>query len=183
MNVVSIGGGVAPGRYALHSRFDHAVNLADGEHLVAVVDGVIGCGPLGLLHIAKARMLGAGEIIAVDLLPGRLEVALTLGATRTVCNRDMSQGELAAELLELTEGGGDVVVEAAGVPDVVPTVFDATRPGGLSVMVGNFSDLGAVGIAPNRHLVSRGIRVIGVSGQEASGYLSGMRQMARDAAE
>jgi threonine dehydrogenase-like Zn-dependent dehydrogenase len=75
-----------------------------------------------------------------------------------------------------------VVVETAGVPEVVPTVLDATRPGGLSVMVGNFSDLGAVEIAPNRHLVSKGIRVIGVSGQEASGYLPGMRQMARDAA-
>ncbi len=143
---------------------------------------VIGCGPLGLLHIVKARMLGAGEIIAVDLLPGRLEVALTLGATKTVCNRAMSQEGLAAELLELTDGGGDVVVETAGVPEVVPTVFDATRPGGLSVIVGNFSDLGPVEIAPNRHLVSKGIRVIGVSGQEAPGYLPGMRQMARDAA-
>ena len=57
------------------------------------------------------------------------------------------------------------------------------RPGGLTVIVGNFSDLGPVEIHPNRHLVSKGIRVIGVSGQEASGYLPGMRQMARDAAK
>ncbi len=42
--------------------------------------------------------------------------------------------------------------------------------------------MGPVEIVPNRHLVSKGIRVIGVSGQEAPGYLPGMRQMARDAA-
>jgi hypothetical protein len=64
MNVVSIGGGVAPGRYALHSRFDHAVNLADGEHLVAVVDGVIGCGPLNL--VVSGIDLGRVQTLDVD---------------------------------------------------------------------------------------------------------------------
>ena len=49
MKVVSIGGGIEPGHYALHSRFEHAVNLADGEHLVTVVDPAVGSGPLHLV--------------------------------------------------------------------------------------------------------------------------------------
>jgi L-iditol 2-dehydrogenase len=142
---------------------------------------VIGCGPLGLLHIVKARMLGAGDIIGVDLLQGRLDAAMTLGATKTVCDLDMSDEDLVGRLLEMTDGGADVVVETAGVPEVIPPVLDVTRPGGVAVIVGNFSDLGPVEITPNRHLVSKGIRLIGVSGQEAPGYLPGMRLMAKDA--
>ena len=42
---------------------------------------VIGSGPLGLLHVAKADMMGAGQIIATDLVrtgwPGRDVAALT----------------------------------------------------------------------------------------------------------
>ena len=75
--------------------------------------------------------------------------------------------------------GADVVVECAGVPAAVPESLDLLRPGGTYIEVGNFSDLGMVEISPNRHLCSKGIRMIGIPGQEAGAYGPGMRQMAR----
>ena len=41
---------------------------------------VLGMGPLGLCHVIKARLSGAGTIIATDRLRGRLEMAGTFGA-------------------------------------------------------------------------------------------------------
>ena len=41
---------------------------------------VLGVGPLGLMHLAKAEMLGAGRLIAIDVLPERLEHARAFGA-------------------------------------------------------------------------------------------------------
>src|SRR5918994_1764796 len=45
---------------------------------------VIGAGPLGLLHVAKADMMGAGQIIASDLSAYRLDWARRCGADETL---------------------------------------------------------------------------------------------------
>jgi threonine dehydrogenase-like Zn-dependent dehydrogenase len=41
---------------------------------------VLGAGSLGLMHVAKAELLGAGTVIAIDVLRGRLEHARRFGA-------------------------------------------------------------------------------------------------------
>ena len=46
--------------------------------------GVTGCGPAGLIAVQLLRAAGAAEVVAVDILPGRLEMAKKLGATDTV---------------------------------------------------------------------------------------------------
>ena len=48
---------------------------------------VIGCGGVGLSCIQGARMVGASRIVAVDLVPAKLEVAAQLGATDVVDGR------------------------------------------------------------------------------------------------
>src|SRR6478672_11277764 len=45
---------------------------------------VVGLGGVGLSALLGANLVGAGEIIAVDTNPGKLEAASRLGATRTV---------------------------------------------------------------------------------------------------
>ena len=49
--------------------------------------GVIGCGPIGLLVVALARLAGAATIVATDPSPRRLEAAAHLGASRTSSRR------------------------------------------------------------------------------------------------
>jgi L-iditol 2-dehydrogenase len=141
---------------------------------------VYGTGPLGLGHVIKARMLGAGTIIAIDRSPERLAFARELGADVTLDVRDTTEDERLTRVRDLTGGrGADVVVEAAGVPEVVPAAIDLLRPGGLLIEVGNFSDGGEVLISPHRHLCSKGIRLMGVAGEEPGAYLPAMRQLAR----
>jgi threonine dehydrogenase-like Zn-dependent dehydrogenase len=132
---------------------------------------VFGTGPLGLCHVAKARLMAAGTIVAVDLSASRLEFARRLGADHAVDRSAASAADLLTFVRDLTHG--------RGVPNAVPESLDLLRPGGTYVEAGNFSDLGTVEISPNRHLCSKGIRLIGIPGQEAGAYGPSMRQMAR----
>src|SRR5207247_6581970 len=62
---------------------------------------VIGCGGVGLAAIQGARLAGASTIVAVDVLPEKLALALELGATHAV---DASGGAAVAEVRRLTDG-------------------------------------------------------------------------------
>lgn len=141
---------------------------------------VLGVGPLGMCFLMKARMLGAGPIIAVDLSNFRLAMAKRLGADHVLNASETSLASRLDSVRKLTGGrGADVVVECAGVPQVIPEALDMLRPGGLLIEAGNFSDLGEVAISPHRHLCSKNIRILGVGGEEAAAYGPSLRQMLR----
>jgi threonine dehydrogenase-like Zn-dependent dehydrogenase len=141
---------------------------------------ILGTGPLGLCFAMKARMLGAGTIVALDLSPYRLEMAARLGVDHTLDASRVGAADRLAFVRDLTHGrGADLVVECAGVPQAVPEALDLLRPGGLLVEAGNFSDLGDVPINPHRHLCSKSVRILGVGGEEPASYGPSMRQMAR----
>src|SRR3984893_10302146 len=100
---------------------------------------VLGVGPLGMCFLMKARMLGAGMIIAVDKSEYRLNFARRLGADFAVNVGSMSQEERMRMVKDLTHGrGADMVIECAGVPEAVPEALETLRVGGLLVEAGNF---------------------------------------------
>jgi threonine dehydrogenase-like Zn-dependent dehydrogenase len=141
---------------------------------------VLGVGPLGMCFLMKARMLGAGTIVAIDLSPYRLAMAARLGADHTLDASRTSSRDRLAFVREATRGrGADVVVECAGVPQVIPEALEMLRTGGMLVEAGNFSDLGEVAINPHRHLCSKNVRIMGVGGEEAASYGPSMRQLLR----
>jgi L-iditol 2-dehydrogenase len=141
---------------------------------------VLGVGPLGMCFLMKARMLGAGTIVAVDLSEFRLNFAKRLGADFALNASTTSATEKLAFIRGLTQGrGADVVIECAGVPQAVPEALNMLRLGGMLVEAGNFSDLGEIGISPHRHLCAKNVRILGVGGEEPAAYGPSMRQMAR----
>ena len=141
---------------------------------------VLGVGPLGMCFLMKARMLGAGTIIAVDKSEYRLNFAKRLGADYAVNVGSMSQPQRLQMVKDLTHGrGADMVIECAGVPEAVPEALEMLRVGGLLVEAGNFSDLGEVPISPHRHICAKNARILGVGGEEPAAYGPSMRQMAR----
>jgi len=141
---------------------------------------VLGTGPLGMCFVMKARMLGAGTIIAVDLSGYRLNFARKLGADHVIDASTTSENDRLARVQELTHGrGADVVVECAGVPGAVREGLEMLRLGGLLVEAGNFSDMGEIPISPHRHLCAKNVRILGVGGEERAAYGPSMRQMAR----
>jgi threonine dehydrogenase-like Zn-dependent dehydrogenase len=141
---------------------------------------VLGVGPLGMCFLMKARMLGAGTIIAVDKSEYRLNFAKRLGADFAVNVGTMSRPERLQMVKDLTHGrGADMVIECAGVPEALPEALEMLRVGGLLVEAGNFSDLGEVPISPHRHICAKNARILGVGGEEPAAYGPSMRQMAR----
>jgi threonine dehydrogenase-like Zn-dependent dehydrogenase len=138
-----------------------------------------GVGPLGLCHVMKARMLGAGDIIVIDRSEFRLTMALELGADHALNLNETNPHERLERVRELTKGrGADLVVECAGVPDAVPEGLELLRPGGFYIECGNFSDMGSVPISPHL-LCSKNVRLIGVNGEAATAYGPSMQALRR----
>ena len=93
---------------------------------------VSGGGTIGLVSAAAAIGMGA-RVIVVDPVPLRRDIARKLGAAATV---DPSAGDPIEAVQELTKGGADLVIEAAGHSSSLASVFDYARNEGRVSMVG-----------------------------------------------
>jgi len=110
----------------------HTVDL--GKLRAGVTVGVFGCGPIGLLIVQIARLMGATSIIATDVLPHRLEAARAYGATHAFLAE--ASAELSSILAVGNGRGVDVAFEAAGEQAAVNTAIAAVKPGGKVVLAG-----------------------------------------------
>jgi L-iditol 2-dehydrogenase len=146
---------------------------------VGVSVAVLGVGPLGLCHLIKARLLGAGTIIATDLLPGRLEKAAPFGVDLALDASTTDLRQRKEAVLAATDGRGpDVVLDCSGVPDTFVEALEIVRPGGVVVEAGTFVDMGPVGINPNSAVCTRNVSILGIGGEIATGYGPSMRLLA-----
>ncbi len=95
---------------------------------------VIGCGGVGLNIVQGCRLAGAGQIIAIDVLDGKLELARRFGATHTI---NAKQANVLDAVRELTGGlGVEYAFEAIGNVGAARQAFDIARAGGTAVIVG-----------------------------------------------
>ncbi len=128
-------------------RLPAAVSFEEGtfvEPLACVVRGlrraqlvpadtvlVIGSGIAGLLHIQAAAALGAGRVIAVDLVEKRLELARRLGAEHAISARE----DVPARVRALNEGRlADIVIVCAGATAAVEQGMSAVERGGTVLL-------------------------------------------------
>ena len=102
----------------------HAINIAGGVVGKRVL--VSGSGPIGLLVMAAAKILGAASITASDVLDGPLQRALLLGASQTI---KVTEEQLPTDAF-------DVVFECSGVPRAISAALNAVRRAGIVVQVG-----------------------------------------------
>jgi threonine dehydrogenase-like Zn-dependent dehydrogenase len=80
---------------------------------------VWGCGPVGQLAIASARMLGAERVIAIDRFPYRLNMAKEKAGADTVLNYEHE--DVRDALKEMTGGRGpDACIDAVGMEAHAP---------------------------------------------------------------
>lgn len=76
------------------------------------VVAVWGCGPVGLLSIVSAYMLGARRVIAIDRVPERLALARSGCGAEVI---DYTRTNVQEALMELTDGAGpNSCIEAVG---------------------------------------------------------------------
>ena len=107
------------------------------EHAAIPIGGtvaVFGAGPVGLMAIAGAKLLGAGLVIVVESEGKRQDFARFYGADYVV---DFSRLDPVLEIGKITHGKGvDSAIEAVGNAASFSSCVAATRPGGTISNVG-----------------------------------------------
>jgi S-(hydroxymethyl)glutathione dehydrogenase/alcohol dehydrogenase len=107
----------------------NAARVREGESAC-----VVGCGGVGLQVIAALRLAGASPIVAVDVVPEKLERALARGATHAV---DAGGERPARQVRRIAgNGGAEHAFEVVGRTETIRIAWDAIRPGGTAVVVG-----------------------------------------------
>jgi len=95
---------------------------------------VTGCGPIGLMSIAVARICGATQIFATEINDYRIELARRVGADYVL---NPKTDDIVNHIRKETNGlGVDVVLEMSGNPTAIRQAFQALRPGGRYSILG-----------------------------------------------
>jgi aryl-alcohol dehydrogenase len=95
----------------------------------------VGCVGLAALMAIKLAPLPPAKVIAVDVVPERLELAKKYGATGIIDSREVT--DLKAALLAVSDGRGiDGSIDTTGRPDVIGNLLKATAKKGKVVTVG-----------------------------------------------
>lgn len=119
---------------------------------------VLGFGGLGVSAVQLARALGASQVFAVDVVPEKLQLAASFGATPL----DARETPVHKAILGATDGKGvDVVVEFTGNAEVARGGLRGTSPGGRLMIVA--INLRKLEFDPFADLLVRERRIIGCS--------------------
>jgi len=141
---------------------------------------VWGCGPVGQMAIRSAILLGAKQVIAIDYLPERLEMAEACGAiainfmTESVVERlnDLTDGEGPEKCIDatgteshVTFSQPDTVLDRAKQilslendrPHVLREIIYVCRPGGIVSILGVY--LGLADKIPLGQLMNKGLTI------------------------
>jgi 2-desacetyl-2-hydroxyethyl bacteriochlorophyllide A dehydrogenase len=110
----------------------HGVDMANPRTGQVVV--VHGVGLIGLGVVAACAQRGC-VVVAVDMLPERLEVAGRLGAEHLV---RADEGDVADAVHDLAPGGAHVVFECTGRPQCLDAAIALCRRFGTFVLQGNY---------------------------------------------
>ena len=95
---------------------------------------VFGCGAVGISAVMAGKLAGCSTIIAVDIVPSRLELARECGATHVINGREFE--DISQEVKRLTGGkGANFALEASGVPALVTQMLQSVKKEGLAVLV------------------------------------------------
>jgi D-arabinose 1-dehydrogenase-like Zn-dependent alcohol dehydrogenase len=116
---------------------------------------VIGAGGVGMMGIALARMMGAQQVIAVDIDPVKRAAALQAGATQAI---DGGASDAVAQIQQATGGGAVATLDFVGSGQTVDLAIAAAIKGGSVVVVGLYG--GAITL-PTPYLPMRALTLRG----------------------
>jgi threonine dehydrogenase-like Zn-dependent dehydrogenase len=120
-----------PARFALAAIHDAEIKLGDRV-------AVFGLGAIGMLAFQMARLDGAAQVIAVDPIPERLELARQLGADLTINPEEKDAG---MAIKQATGGRGvDVALEISGAYASLQQAIRGVHKEGLVVTASYYGD-------------------------------------------
>jgi len=131
-----------------------------------------GAGPLGLSHAVMVKMTGVGKLIVVGAPKERLQLAREFGADHTINIEEYSTpSERVEKVKSLSNGrGAELVIECVGMPNAVTEGLDMVSLGGTYIITGNYIDMGGAYFNPQKQILSKNIRIIGVNGMPYQAY-------------
>lgn len=145
----------------------HSTISLNGIRLAGTAIGdmvlVLGQGVIGQYALQYARIAGASVVIVVDPIPERLAISRQCGADVIV--NPTTEDTLDAVMRATDGAGASVVIEATGVPTLVPVALKAAAPAGRVVLLG--SSRGTVEIDPYNDIHRKGVVVYGAHAQTA----------------
>jgi len=134
---------IRPEVAALCEPFGNAVHVCTKVPLRGKTVAIIGCGTIGLFAVVVARALGARRVLGVEPVEAHAQMARRLGADEVIAPRiDPGRGfhhdpTLAGQIHELSEGVGvDVALEMSGTNDALNNAISAVRRGGDVILFG-----------------------------------------------
>jgi len=134
----------------------HALNQARLRPRESVA--VFGAGGLGQSALQLAKALGAGVVFAVDINPGKLEIAARFGAVPV----NAGASDPLAAIQDLTQGRGvDVALELVGLPLTMQQAVRSLAIKGRAALVGITEK--AFPVAPYQEVINKEAEIIGVS--------------------
>lgn len=137
---------------------------------------VSGPGPVGLMAVVLARLLGAGTIILTGTRPERLEIGLKLGADIAINIREENVVE---RVLALTNGvGADVVLECAGAPQPQIDAVEYTKKSGRIALLGHHGQPVALDI---KKIVLSNLTLAGSRGEGERSVARSLALLSREA--
>jgi len=115
---------------------------------------VSGCGPIGVLAIAAARVHGAAEIVATDVVDEPLAIARAIGADSTV---NVVQDKTWVSRYAADKGTFDVMLECSGNERALRDGLEVMRPRGIVVQLGLGGDVSI----PQNMVVAKELSICG----------------------
>jgi aryl-alcohol dehydrogenase len=134
----------------------NALNVRAGTTFASFGAGAVGCSA-----IMAARAVGATTIIAIDIVPTRLEMAKELGATHAINSKQINPVEV---IRDITSGGVDHSLETSG---NLPALHQAIEA------LGSLGTCGIVGAEPLGTGVSFDVNDLMIPGKSIRGILEG----------
>ncbi len=128
---------------------------------------VHGCGGVGLSAIMIASALGA-SVVAVDINDEKLEFARTIGASETINASETA--DVVAELLEVTQGGAHVSIDALGSQMTCFNSIANLRKRGVHVQVGLMVGDFQHPAIPMNLVIAKELEILGSHGMQAHRY-------------
>jgi threonine 3-dehydrogenase len=121
---------------------------------------ITGAGPIGIMAAAIAKHVGARNVVISDINDYRLDLALTMGATRAV---NVKRDTIADVMNDLGMIGFDIGLEMSGNAEAFESMLESMHNGGRIALLG---------IAPGPvsidwdEVVFRGLTIKGIYGRE-----------------
>lgn len=128
---------------------------------------VFGVGAVGLSAVMAAAVCGCATIVAIDRDPRRLALARELGATAAI---DLRAGSAVEAIADLTDGGVDYAIEAAGVPAALEQALASLVTDGTCVFLGNHPSSTTIPFDVER-MTNGTLRGCNLGGEEPAGMI------------